>query len=328
MSSAPITTRLPRYRRATEVPCDLTPRDLDILKAVQSFRLLTSEHIQLLAQGSDQGILRRLQKLFHAGYLDRLRPNHVPGGGCAKMIYAISNRGVQNLQKAGLIQRLTKTDWNAQNRSLHDLSIRHTLLISHIRSVLTASCTPPSGLELLFWREGRELQDTIEVALPDSYARIPVAPDGFFGLRDAQGRSHFFVEADRGTMTVKRFTRKLLAYTAYFREKRHTAKFGIRFFRVLTVTSSAARCQNLRAAAAAQGEVRALGRMLLFTSEEKLSLMRPKRVLEDIWSLPGSSEHVSLLGHGPDKTQRKEDVHPATTAKMPRPQPFTVADVL
>ena len=35
----------------------------------------------------------------------------------------------------------------------------------------------------------------IEVALPDTYAQLPVAPDGFFALQDAKGRLHFCVEA-------------------------------------------------------------------------------------------------------------------------------------
>ena len=33
--------------------------------------------------------------------------------------------------------KATKTDWNARNRDLHDLSIAHTLLISHIRAMFT-----------------------------------------------------------------------------------------------------------------------------------------------------------------------------------------------
>ena len=49
-------------------------------------------------------------------------------------------------------------------------------------------------------------------------------------MRDAKGRSSFFVEADRGTMTLERFTRKLKAYAAYFRQKKHEEKFGITLF--------------------------------------------------------------------------------------------------
>jgi hypothetical protein len=288
--------RLPRYRRATgEVACVLTPRDLAILRLVESFRLLTSEHIQRLAPGSPQGILRRLQLLFHTGYLDRIRPRFAHGGGSSKMVYAITNRGVQMLRKEGLIQNPSKTDRNAQNRDLHDLSIRHTLLVSYIRTILTAARKRHSGLELLFWREGRELIDAIEVTLPDTYAKVPVAPDGFFGLQNAKGRLYFFVEADRGTMTVKRFTRKLLAYAAYSRTEKHKEKFGIQKFRVLTVASSAARCKNLVQAAAAAEDVRDVGRLFLFAAEEDLPLSRPESVLTKIWTTPGRTEPCSIL---------------------------------
>ena len=45
-------THLPRYKRAaTKVNLILTERDLIILRLVESFRLLTSEHIQALAPG-------------------------------------------------------------------------------------------------------------------------------------------------------------------------------------------------------------------------------------------------------------------------------------
>jgi Replication-relaxation len=304
------TNRLPRFRRSsTQVACVLTPRDLAILRLVESFRLLTSEHLRLLAPGSDQGILRRLQILFHAGFLDRLRPQFAEGGGSSKIVYAITNRGVKTLQKEGLIQHPSKTDWNAQNRELGDIHIAHTLLVSHIRAMLTSACSPLSNVQLLFWREGAKLQDRIEVALPDTYAKVPVAPDGFFGLRDAKGRSSFFVEADRGTMTLERFTRKLKAYAAYFRQKKHEEKFGITFFRVLTVTSSAERQRNLLSSAEAAEDLRRLKRMFLFTTEEKLSLARPETIFEKLWTVPASVEPHALFGEAPSENPtHKENI--------------------
>src|SRR5947208_1015662 len=81
--------RLPRYRRAQrEGSLILTPRDLDILRIIESHRVATSEHIQALADGSNQGILRRLQKLYHGGYVERMTPQRMYGNGSQKMIYA------------------------------------------------------------------------------------------------------------------------------------------------------------------------------------------------------------------------------------------------
>ena len=347
MTAAPIAVRLPRFKRVgADVSLEITPRDLQILRAVESCRLLDSDHIRALTRGSDQGILRRLQKLYHGGLLDRLRPRRVQGGGSESMIYAITNKGIATLQKEGLLKEASATDRNAQNRDLHDFSIQHRLLVSHIRAMFMLACQadcgsrspensgnhhatfssvcqaqphaqakqPPQGkssaqqhqpenspadahaLSFLFWKEGRQLQDSIEVALPSRYARIPVAPDGFLALGDAQGRrSHLLIEADRGTMSLKRFTLKLQAYAAWRREKRHEAKLGIKNFRVLTVTSSAARRRNLAEAAAAEEDIRRDARMFLFAAETDLPLSSPESVFTKVWTMPGLDEAQALF---------------------------------
>ncbi len=294
--TAPKPNRLPRYRRAQrQVNFALTERDLNILRIVESYRLMASPHVLALTHGSNQGILRRLQKLFHRGYLDRLTPQRIEGGGSVNMTYAVTNKGFRELQKEGLIQEATQTDWNAKNRSLQDLSINHRLLISHIRAVIETACRRDDGLKLLFWREGREIYDAIEVALEGSYRRVPVAPDAFFGIQDTKGRMYFFLEADRGTMTLKRFTLKLKGYAAYWRAKRHEDRFGIRYFRVLSVTTSAIRKANLVSSAEKAEELEALGRMFLFTEEGRLSLENPESILQKIWTRLADSGRYSLL---------------------------------
>jgi hypothetical protein len=288
---------LPRYKRAPrEVNFALTKRDLEILKTVRDFRLLTSAHVQALADGSNQGVLRRLQKLYHAGLLDRLSPQRTHyGEGSAKMIYAVTNQGVRMLQKEGLITDPTTTDWNFQNKTLHDLSIHHTLLIAHIRTVLTAACKTQSTTRLLFWREGPATQDAIEVALPEGYTRLPIAPDAYFALEDAKGRTYYFLEADRGTMTVKRFRLKLKAYDAYWRARKHHDKFSIKHFRVLSVTQSAERHKHLVSCVTEDADLREHARMFLFTTEEQFPLDRPATTFEPIWTVAGSNEPIALI---------------------------------
>ncbi|MBZ5545580.1 MAG: replication-relaxation family protein, partial [Acidobacteriia bacterium] len=162
-----VAIRHPRFKRAPSMhECALTSRDLDILACVESYRLLSSEHLQALIPGSAQGLLRRLQKLFHAGYLDRLLPRRVAAGGSARMVYAITNRGIRALAEHGRLEDPSQTDWNANNRSLHDLSIRHALLVSQVRAVMELAAATRSNLRLLFWREGHDLQDAVEVSLP------------------------------------------------------------------------------------------------------------------------------------------------------------------
>lgn len=60
---------------------------------------------------------------------------------------------------------------------------------------------------------------------------------------------HFFLEADRSTATHKRFQQKLVAYSRYHQQGRHTAKYGITSFRVITITPTIKRAENLCATA-------------------------------------------------------------------------------
>jgi hypothetical protein len=88
------------------------------------------------------------------------------------------------------------------------------------------------------------------------HLKLGVVPDRVFALEspDASGnnqRTYFFLEADRGTMPVTRrtlfqtsFARKLLAYEATWTQNLHH-RFGVHRFRVLTVTTSAARVKSI-----------------------------------------------------------------------------------
>ena len=301
----PKLSRLPRYRRAERQDnFVVTGRDLDIMEIVEAHRLTTSAHIQALVDGSDQAILRRLQILYHAGYLDRITPQRMYGTGSQKMIYAITNKGFRTLQAAGRIAGASKTDWNDKNRRIQELAVQHTLLISRVRTVLAAACKTHPDLKLLHWREGRALLDRVEVATEGSAREIPVAPDAYIAISDAKGRVNFFLEADRGTMTLNRFTLKLQAYAAYYQTQKHEDKFKIRHFRVLTVTTSEARRSNLVAAAENDATLRRLGRMFLFTEESKLSLQHLESIFQPIWlTLNGPQCHSILESKGSNQNK-------------------------
>jgi hypothetical protein len=101
-------------------------------------------------------------------------------------------------------------------------------------------------------------------------------------------------EADTG---IRRFTRKLQGYEAYWKAQKHTEKFGIKKFRVLTVTSSQTRCRNLvNAASAVFPDARDLRTKFLFTPQENLPLLEPAKIFTKIWTMPGSEAPCSIFG--------------------------------
>ena len=131
---------------------------------------------------------------------------------------------------------------------------------------------------------------------------LGVIPDGVFALEytDPAGhenRAFFFVEADRGTMPVRRQNlsqtsvyRKLLAYEATWSQSIHRTRFGFHRFRLLTVTTSGQRmeslvetCSNLKTGHG------------LFLFADWTALKNPVDALSAIWRSARQGEGSSLL---------------------------------
>src|ERR1700674_1354600 len=232
--------RRPRFERAPVAGMVLTHRDLEILRAVQRHRLLRSTHLIALLDGSRQTTLRRLQLLFHHGYLDRPAAQlDWYAKGSEPMVYALGNRGAAVLAVAEVMVAF-------------EVACRDTEGVEFIRAeeVLAAAPEATRRLRLPFrWQ--------VEVQEGGKLHRLGVEPDRVFGLRFAgapeQRRcAYFFLEADRGTMPVARkgldqtsFRRKLLGYRETWRQGLHRRHLGIPNFRVLTVTTGEERRRNL-----------------------------------------------------------------------------------
>src|ERR1700723_3413235 len=107
--------RLPRFRRAPEPPAfRLTEDDVEIIRQVGRHRLIRSTHIALLVGRSLDRTDDRLQRLFHAGYVDRPRAqiDRFPVGSDS-YIYALANRGARLLcERDGLCGT---GDWGRKN---------------------------------------------------------------------------------------------------------------------------------------------------------------------------------------------------------------------
>jgi hypothetical protein len=289
----------------------LTPRDLQILRAVYRYRLLRSTHLIALSDGSRQTTLRRLQLLFHNGYLDRPAAQldwYVRGS--EPLAYALGNRGAEALAAGGELKS-SALRWETKNRDFSRLFLRHTLAVAEVMVAFEVACRDQEGVTLIRPEEVLKAAppETRRLRLPfrwqvdvregEKFHRLGVEPDRVFGLRLAdapEGRqvAYFFLEADRGTMPVARkgllqtsFRRKLLAYQETWRQGLHKAHLGIPNFRVLTVTTGEERVRHLVAACRSiAGQ-----RLFLFAGEE---VLRRGGVLGYQW-VNGRGEDVRLL---------------------------------
>ena len=297
------TKRTPKFKRKPEQlgAVRLQERDIAIIGLVHDYRFLNSDQIKLLTDGSARGISRRLQKLFHHGFLDR-PPSQVAVAlaGTPKMVYALADRGADLLAEKSAMDR-GKIKWREKNRDVKDRHIQHTLMISNFRVCLERALDTVPGTHLLFWRnENRnELKDRAYIRHSQGRSReIPILPDGFFGIKDTKPKPHiyFFLEADQSTMTNGRFLNKMRAYWNWgMHQKGHTKKFGIPGFRVLTITKTEQRKENLRSVTKNADDSQTGSFMFWFTSEQKYGIQKPETILGSIWQTPQDDKWHSIL---------------------------------
>jgi hypothetical protein len=254
--------RLPRFKRIIPTAqIKLTERDRQIIQLVHQHRFLRSHQIIALLGGSQQTLLRRLQLLYHYGYLERPRAQiqYYERGGSRTIAYGLGNKGGALLKHEHGIA-VDSVSWSEKNHIIGRVYLEHALLVSDVMVAVELACRKQGGVKLLYEnefalpvkRQPFGWQVTIQKGL-----KLGVIPDRVFALEflDATGqrqRVHFFLEADRGTMPVTRrtlaqtsFTRKLLAYEATWTQKIHQRQLGVQRFRVLTVTTSAMRVKSL-----------------------------------------------------------------------------------
>jgi len=284
----------PHFRRDEAVPFQIQPRDIEIVRQVYAHRFLRSTHIAALVGGSEQQVRRRLQHLFHHGYLDRPREQlayHLAAGK-KPYAYALGNKGADLLyQEFGISPG--RVDWTAKNRSAKQLFLDHTLATADVMVAFELACRARGDVRLIDTSEilAQAPRRTRESPSPFRWnvtlfhkgrrVDVGVIPDAVFGLHfldrpEGRNRAYFFLEEDRGTMPIERKTlhrtsifRKLLAYSETWRRKVHTNRFGINNFRVLTVTTSPERARHIqRAAAKATGT--ALPNVFLATDHGQL----------------------------------------------------------
>ena len=95
--------RRKRFERdSEEKDHTLQAPDFQILELVHDYRFINTAHLEALTGKHRLAVQRRLQNLFHYGYVDRpSRQMRSWNIGSNKMVYAISNKGAKVLRKRG-----------------------------------------------------------------------------------------------------------------------------------------------------------------------------------------------------------------------------------
>jgi hypothetical protein len=214
------------------------------------------------------------------------------------MVYAITRKAGDLLASEGGLD-ISKIDWDLKNRTVTERHIKHTLMIAKFRTILTLAILGRKGVEIGQWKENRgsgkslnpELSDTVKLEIKEGKElRLRIVPDAFFSLIEGDTEMFFFLEADRGTMAADRFWKKLTAYRAWWQQGGSKKKLGAKNFRVLTITPSIRRRDNLREVAK---KVKPAG-MFWFAGEKNYSVNNAGAIFEAIW-INGKDEKAHSL---------------------------------
>ena len=256
-----------------------------MIRRVYECRLVHIDHISALIGRSYKKIHGRLLKLVQHHFLARIE---LP---FQKHIYVIGREGINVLVEQGIASR-ELIEWRLRHHELKELFLKHQLMLVDLHCMLELAGRK-AAIELSVWREGKDLWDNVETWRNRERVSLPVCPDAFFVLEDAsrpdgRNRLNFFLEADRSTTTHKRFQNKLIAYRQYMEDGLHTKKYGIKTFRVVTVTLTPERALSLNAAAREVLPSDAL-KYFLFASINDFSLSNPHPILTDIFLSPRES---------------------------------------
>jgi hypothetical protein len=319
--------RKSRYERVRPIsPFKVTARDREIVKSVYQYRFLTSEQITAIIGGSKQGVSRRLNLLFHSGWLDRPRaqlllPDRLYARCNHSMIYALGKVGAKHLS-VELDLPVSTVNWTAKNNELKSgFFLEHTLMVAQFMIMVQLACRKAKGVEFIsredvvnrraepFFANDKELGFDVHLFLRKGQQKsftISVVPDAAFGLRfmdkpRGKNESFFFVEIDRATMPVRRvnllrssFYKKMFGYHHAWKEDVFEKTFHFRNARVLTVTTSRERIENM-IEVGRQLDTRRKGLgMFLFVPQDIMSLEDPEVLFRRIWR-SGNGKKCSIL---------------------------------
>lgn len=293
---------LPSYKRADNPPpMRITPRDRQIVRAVYEHRLLSAPQIEALffrsekPRGRQTSCQRRLQLLFHHGFLDRIALPIVMGEGRAPYVYALDDLGA-NLVAAALDVDRAAVDWRPKHNQVGHQFVTHTLAVNDFR-VAIALLAEARHFIVNEWISEAEFS-TVKMR-----SRVPFRmrgarvirnyPDGYFrlSLAGVEQEAHFFLETDQGTMSNASWQEKVQAYREFRLRGLSQQHFGTQNFRVLAPTTGARRMQNLkRATERAGGDL-----FFWFTCQDRIDIWNPEQLLDPIWEIATQSGEHSLL---------------------------------
>ena len=270
----------------------ITPRDLEVLKGIYYHRCLTSTQIaKMYYSKKDDGTenkaalviaRRRLRTMYEAHLIDRFFIDVGENNGSSPQFCMLDSVGAYVV--AGLLNiPLDDLKWRKDQNKVLLPYLSHTVGINDFwLSVSEAADRKKHRVtdyrvenhcraQFMFYEDNVVLQ-------PDAYFKYYVGSDGF----------HFFVEIDRGTMTMTQFSYKVKRYAKYYSSSAYLAEYPS-FPAVMVVTTTDERARQIKKCIDENDPYSEI--TWLVTDEASAR----ERFLERIWFIDHAEHKVSFL---------------------------------
>ncbi len=249
----------------------ITERDGLLLKELGVARIVDREQAKEIA--GFQSTTRandRLLKLTNSGLLKRFFLGTRAGG--TKALYSLSRKGAAVVDVPGRLVRRRQDSLLVGDQFVeHQLSINSIWIQAKFRPI------PSFDIQFVRWLT---FQSPLSL-------KTPLIPDGYFELKSPSGTHAMFLEVDRGSESLKVWTRKVSLYLQLAASGEFQELFKTPRFRVLVAVSSERRLETIRRTVRQQTE-----KIFWFST---LDTINRDGLFAPIWLRPEGAERQSLL---------------------------------
>ena len=242
---------------------------IELLRALADFRILTFSQINALASKSPRTTRRRMKELVDGGFAETLPVSISQGPGRPEGVFGVSPKGLVALRAEGVLSKAVEFDHVGGQALLrqngHQILLNwcriHLLHLARVFPRLSCTFLSSNSPFDLDRNLGGPIIRDFAPALGDAESdeKCGFVPDGVFLLTDSDTAKSllFFLEADMDSEPLESsqsgradILRKIQTYQSYFaceRYKRYEETWTVKLngFRLLFVTSSFNRLVSL-----------------------------------------------------------------------------------
>jgi hypothetical protein len=286
-------------------PIAVNERDKSLLSAIGDYRILNTEQVFRLFFPSIGRARKRLRQPWQHGYLKRIVMPTRMGEGSSMFLYLPAGRSLRIISDDIVSGKM--------GTRLSLFHIDRTLAVNTFRICLQLATRRSKHINLDSWKEGRGIGTKATVKDKTGIRQIPIIPDAYFSLKHDNRPFHYYLEIDCGTTDLKRISLKCRGYLSMWQEKIAHAKFGIRSFRVLYVTTTEKRLSNIIERLSNLQSHHDRIDLILISNRDSFSLNQSKRLFDPVWKIldnAGNIREIGLLPITPfQSSRRREENH-------------------